>query len=202
MHKRGFAPILVLLIVLILGGIGFVAYSSFNKSPNTQILQSPTPLPSTNRFSVSSKQGWRKYTNLEQGFSIELPQSYIVDDKTFAQSVVIYSNEDMLQRKFGPVEQDELKIEITSPKKSFGNQKRYKDLKEFVYETDHDSGLVVANVSWIKVDDQEIPKEIDGDRELYYFLNDGFLYIITKKLNDSNLNPEFDQVLSTFRFLD
>ncbi len=195
----GFTPILILLIVLILGGIGFVAYSSFNKSPNTQILQSPTPLPSTNRFSVSSKQGWKKYTNLEQGFSIELPQGYIVDDKTFTQSVIIYSHEKMLQRKLGPIEQDELKIEITSPQKSSG-QKTYKSLQEFIYETDHDSGLVVENISWIKVTNEEIPKEIDGNRELYYLLNNGLLYHVVKKLNDSSLGEEFDQILSTFEF--
>lgn len=81
--KKGFTPILILVIVLVLAGIGFVAYQSFGTNLDLT-LQPPSP-------SSDPTANWKVYTNTLYNYKIELPTDWKVDDEISGEAVTFES---------------------------------------------------------------------------------------------------------------
>lgn len=88
--QKGFAPILVLVGILVIGVLvggtyysGLIKLPSFNQTPSVIITPSPkniaTPVPS----SINSTADWKTYTNTKYGYSVKYPSSIemVINDK-------------------------------------------------------------------------------------------------------------------------
>ena len=80
--KNGFAPILIILAIAILGVIGYFAYRNYNPKPQTLIVSSPNSSTTSGSNVV-----WKTYkTNTSYGnISFEYPDTYpvtLIDDST------------------------------------------------------------------------------------------------------------------------
>jgi len=103
MTKKGFAPILVLVIILILGVAGFGAIQSFKS--NTNLYPVPTGTGETaNLSSDENLQDWKTYRNEEYGFEIQYPPDFFV--KTSDINKIQISNNSLF-------EEDEFSLIIT-----------------------------------------------------------------------------------------
>src|SRR3990167_954644 len=80
-YQKGFAPILVLVIVLTLGIIGFVAMQSFQPKP----LVTPTPPANSSRDEVL--RDWKTYTNAQ--FTFNYPSIWFISEEK--DKVILYS---------------------------------------------------------------------------------------------------------------
>ena len=71
--SKGFTPILILIILLILGGVGFLIFKS------TEMNSSPTKTPAGSlvkeRNSVT-KESWKNYSNQKYRYTIQYPDSW------------------------------------------------------------------------------------------------------------------------------
>lgn len=96
MRQKGFAPIIILLVLVILGVVGYFAYSkgyiNINPSkstptvnPQLDLTSSPTPDPTAN---------WKTYTDSDNIFSIKYPSDwyYFVSSSNESGRYVIFSS--------------------------------------------------------------------------------------------------------------
>lgn len=153
---------------------------------------------------IQSENGWTTYTNSLQDYSIKYPSTYIIDPHSKEDGcLTLYSTQDVLDRQSQYPTINELEVSVCS---AFSNRpvgyepKTYTSLRQYVHEGDHESGLVVGNVSWMSINTFEVAKEKMGDTDRYYWLHNGILYYIDVQPNNSKLQKEVDQILSTFQF--
>ena len=85
MRQNGFAPILIVILIAAVAGLGgFLIYSQQPKTtlPQKQVATSSTPQPTpdeTVNTEASRSANWKTYTNKEYGYTIFYPPNYLLD---------------------------------------------------------------------------------------------------------------------------
>lgn len=135
-----------------------------------------------------SKNGWKKYTNIKQGYSIEFPDSYTTD-VGIANQLNLYPLYDKdLDKPTGT-------ISISGPDNT-SSRGDIESLTSYITDGQNmDSGI--GNVIWTKINGYEVAIERDYR---YYYFNRGHIYYIDKRINPT-LEKEFNEILNTFIFL-
>lgn len=82
MSEKGFAPIITLLVLVVLGALGYFAYTkgyiSINlPKPSASVIPSTTPNPFPTTDPTAN---WKTYTSMFQGFSFKIPNQFIVSE--------------------------------------------------------------------------------------------------------------------------
>lgn len=82
--KKGFAPLIILIVGLIIGTAAATAYFKFAKQPqqqtipaeNRQITYSPSPAMTSTTPTPDPTANWKRYANTKVGFQIKFPLSF------------------------------------------------------------------------------------------------------------------------------
>lgn len=83
MKQKGFTPILIVLLVAVLGIVGYFIYTNYSNSQSktepvvTQTNPIPTPAESTTSTEMAN---WKTYTNTYLGYSLKYPPDWILSD--------------------------------------------------------------------------------------------------------------------------
>lgn len=187
--RKGFAPIL---IVVVLGVIGIVGYLVLRptviRPPTPSSFLSPTPLPDFSDVTAN----WKKYINSQYGYSVKHPEG---SPPTEHKDEDIYLNfvsfGDRLKEGF-------LWFEITV---------RKADLNEEVDYINWQSGhslVKLTNEEDLSIEDFSA-KRLDYEPSKYDEPKPTSFIIINRNQHSYTISsrPEdIDQILSTFRFLD
>jgi len=194
LRPRSFAPILVLII---LGMIGVVAYLILK--PQTPSLY-PSPTPTASQAPNGDLANWKTYTNFEANYTIKYPEYYKVEELE-----IFGTKEKNLRLIFSSVKTRSIRISKHLNKDRESPEEFAKDLyiantfgqkepiigKDLLFEN-----TLVANINALKVsglwDDFVILVPLKD--MIYEFSASGF--------SDKKGLNEFDQILSTFQFLD
>ncbi len=198
--SKGFTPILILIILLILGGVGFLIFKS------TEMNSSPTKTPAGSlvkeRNSVT-KESWKNYSNQKYRYTIQYPDSWHLS--TSNEQLVGISSFDLSLPNTPPNNTITFEISATSSNET--------DFNKFVsnrYE-EYKNNSLLSNIGLKEesthVLDQSIPKEIslfnssgkNYTLELHILKNNIRYSVVVHKPNLST-DQTIDQVLSTFRF--
>jgi len=198
--QKGFAPILVLVIILILGGVGFVVMQSFQPKP----LVTPTP----NLSRDEDLRGWKTYTNAQ--FTFNYPSIWFISEEK--DKVILYSYDYTKLGDFNPPIDVPEGLDIFQIHISTDNQ--YADIKSW-FEKQKEKISPVTNKTYEFLSVKEVT--IDEFQGIYYEGADewgGGLYANTsfetpnKELVHFSTNlfykgheKTYNQILSTFRFL-
>jgi len=78
-RQKGFTPIIILFVVILLGVAGYIGYIKgyFKKIPSETTL-TPSPVP----ISTPDTLNWKTYTNNQYGFSFKYPNDWKFEDRT------------------------------------------------------------------------------------------------------------------------
>jgi|GEM_PF-3999730 len=141
---------------------------------------------------------FKTYVNTGLRYSFKYPSNYVFNSLSFEEGreqVGFCSSKDAFDR-FSYPKQNELCFSIrVYPTK-------YNSLKSYLQNAQiSDSSIQKNNVSWVNIGGQSIAKEIISQSDIYYFFNNGYIYTIDKNTNTSTQGGEFDQILSTFKFI-
>ena len=200
-YQKGFAPILVLVIVLTLGIIGFVAMQSFQPKP----LVTPTPPANSSRDEVL--RDWKTYTNAQ--FTFNYPSIWFISEEK--DKVILYSYDYTKLGDFNPPIDVPEGLDIFQIHISTDNQ--YADIKSW-FEKQKEKISPVTNKTYEFLSVKEVTMgEFQG---IYYEGADewgGGLYANTsfetpnKELVHFSTNlfykgheKTYNQILSTFEF--
>lgn len=178
-------------------------YRSINVSKNLVILPTqnpPTKLASFLTSSPSKTMGWETYTNMDQGYSIDVPIDYIasllsVHYEDGTPEIGFCGGKNVESWSFKP---NEFCL-ILSCSKS-----KHRSLRSYIKDGEQvDSGIVANNVSWVTIGGKEAAREKMGNYSyMYYFYNNGSICTIFPENNQSPLyNEIFNKIISTFKFL-
>ena len=105
MKKNGFAPLIIISVLTILGAIGYFGYKNYLLKPQNPVVPDPTTT-------------WKTYSNSDVGFSFKYPNSFI-------EKPVGTKNEEV--KLFAGDNQYSLLLKISSDSKAYN----IKNLKEF-----------------------------------------------------------------------
>lgn len=180
---NGFTPILVLIIVLIVGGVGFLVFKTNPPSPFG------SPKPSAEAATPDSISDWKTYENTKYEYSFKYPQGTTLQS-TAAGIGIVSPNPDSSEISFG--------LQNT-------NQERVQ-----VYAIDYFATLINPN-QWdkteVQINGESVEKyayKQDKNQFLYRFKNQktetqvDFTYKCSQC--ESKNSKLFDQILSTFQF--
>lgn len=146
-----------------------------------------------------TKDGWAKYINTVQGYSIEFPSRY-TNDTEIQDALTLYdveSDSDIGMR----ASRNGIEITIYAPH-SVTDPPVTESLRAYIEEgIQKDSGIVAQQVSWIKHNGQDIAVEDIGNILRYYLYSNGHVYVIDRKQNNPALNDEFNMILASLKFL-
>lgn len=102
MKQKGFAPVIIILALALVGALGYIAYLKgyFNSLiikpslfPNTLVITSPSPVSSREMPPEDPTAGWKTYTNNVYSFVFKYPPEYYIktsDDLTGATSFIVF----------------------------------------------------------------------------------------------------------------
>lgn len=146
-----------------------------------------------------SKEGWVKYVNTQQGYSVEFPSRY-TSDTMIQDALTLYDVES--DAGIGErASRNGIKIDIYAPH-NVTDPPVTESLRAYIEEgIQKDSGIVAQQVSWTKLNGQDIAVEDIGNILRYYLYNGGHIYVIDKTQYNPALSEEFDTILSSIKFL-
>lgn len=215
-YPRGISKQATLLVLLLFAaGVLAFAYKFFvisNHNNQTQQDQlNPLSLSPTihelkyNKFVNSiplergTKDGWAKYINTVQGYSIEFPSRY-TNDTEIQDTLTLYDVES--ESGIGErASRNGIKIDIYAPH-NVTDPPVTESLRAYIEDgIQQDSGIVAQQVSWTKLNGQDIAVEDIGNILRYYLYNGGHIYVIDKTQYNPALSEEFDTILSSIKFL-
>ena len=211
---------IVLIALLILAGATFYKINLLAK-PNILTSQLPTPgntqtsreqyyatYINSSELESGDKEKWLRYRNINQGYSIEFPQSYIVNTYGLKAGILeICSHSPFLGNiYFSSWKNNELCVTVFAPK-SLDKEGDEKSLRNFIqkqfgeFKTEPSNGINPSSITWIEVAGQEaaFKKELVGATA--YFFNKGYVYAINSSEYSDEHDEVFDQILSTFKFI-
>lgn len=186
--QKGFAPIYILIGILILGIIGGGAYyfgkSQVARSQPTQPTITPSPIP-------DETVNWKTYTNLQYGYSVKYPsslnQSEISGNDTYLSMITFNGSVNNSDWFSIAVRDSNLQDEIKYQKSRIEGHVLVKLTKE--------KEIMVGGFSGVLL--EYTPDEPDnGSTTSFVIFNNGkYSYTI------SGAPQTLDQILSTFKFL-
>ena len=207
MKQKGFAPIIILLVITVIGGVGYFAYIKGYLNyfiPKSNFNSIPIPPPSSDLTA-----NWKTYTNTKYGYTIEYPSNYFVGfydviSGNFNAATGAEHQLDMLPPT-KDVFNNFLQIQVVNLKEVVNNN--YKESKnhfqttsisdlvnsKFAGYSDYEysfTGQALETIGWGGV----VTK---GTYKVIFFQKDGNIYSIYLKDSDS-----FNKILSTFKFAD
>jgi hypothetical protein len=195
--QKGFAPILLLVgiivIALIGGGVYYLGTKNTSTPAQNQIAATPTPShlkePASN---------WKTYTNTQYGYSIKYPANANFSEETFTQS-------QFYGKSLGAIH---IGIPAKNPNKESPTSKI---VNVYIWNSSTDQPLYSAAMKHGKYIDignykalYDVPlREAGPEQKIYYIQGPNKFYEISQDdllpLEESSI---FDQILSTFKFLD
>lgn len=178
--RRGFAPILVIIIVAI-AVIGAIAYSQFKTKPQIQ--------PSTSPFPIDEKANWKTYENKKYGYSIKYPPRMIISPPYKSLS----SAEDSATIDISAADSKKLLMTINS--RSFGDKTRLADALNDVFLPEsikEGKNILIDDHAAFYTSSVVLIQQNDYDFIILNSYNSG------KNEQDQQL---FDQIISTFKFI-
>ncbi len=198
MNTKGFTPVVLVLIVVVLVAIGAVGYF---------VARNGQPPPPASSPSSTDTTSWKTYRNEQYGFEFKYPAAWRMDtydgSPTLlggeALSLQIYSYpENNTYNPGAPVPQNEIKIEGDVYRTVGSLDELIKKLGGFnnVVRTED---IVINGVVGKKVwtHDEEFGMEVLG----VYYVDGGRGFSLTSWPSNSIYLNEFDQILSTFKFI-
>lgn len=203
MNKNGFAPVIIIFIIAILGVVGYFGYkNSLTKSQNTVVL-SPTPFSMPTISSDIST--WGTYTDNIYSYSIKYPKGWFIDISTKNEVHIANFTDEQLT--------DQEKKDILG-----GLKKDVASIVLGVYEETVTNGTPLLD--WLKANDHYVsgmsgePTSVkqttiagypglilndEGTGLFYVFSTKSHVYYAFLNSNDSQFDGVIDQVLSTFK---
>jgi len=192
-RQKGFAPIIIVLVLALLGSLGYIAYLRGYLSfhiPNKTII-TPTSYPIETKTSSGTMPtenpaaNWKTYTNDQYHFSFKYPEWVILDDKSVAGTAQVL----LIAQGF-----NETKISA-----------RKDDQSEYYLDTAPVGRAVIGNLSGNKY---RLPQgycdgpECSSPILAVTVVNNGIKYIFSVYVGkDVNTFTELEsQILSTFEF--
>lgn len=180
-NQKGFIPVIIILVVLI--GIGGIFYLRLPKYRFGAILS--TPLPT----SISSISNWKTYVNTELGYSIKIPSTWSYDDQHSKINVSFENNQNQdVDGNFS--------ILVT---KAESIDKYLGEALSSYYKSTTLNNLSLAGVTATKVTTR-LNNESTYSQD-WFVINKNRMYIISYTTYQEVEN-KFDQILSTFKFID
>lgn len=145
MKQKGFANIILVIVIVIL--VGIVGYFIFIKK-SEPIAQQPTPTPTQTKSPVSptptptnQATNLKTYTNTQYGFEVQIPTDWTVDKSSSANELFFYSSiskkendarvlrcKDQTVRKNEPLECSQRNIDMYFTNTIYGNDGNKKEI--------------------------------------------------------------------------
>lgn len=189
LYERGFAPVIILLFVVVLGAIGFYSYQKYNSQKVGLISFSPTT--SASQLTAGDTSNWKTYTSKEYGFSFNYPQGWIIGSE--APDLRFFINSDEIRFSEGGESNpgnEQLTVLVKKPDTRSIQQaaKYYEDANSFL----EDYKVTISKI---------------GNLDALYFSNTKNIFILGSDKGivfapGPNNKIILDQILSTFKFLD
>lgn len=196
MNQKGFAPVIILIVILILAVLGSGAYllgKSATKPQNPVVVQTPKPIITPQASSVSDETAeWKIFTDNERGFLFKYPSNW--DDPDYCSADPESSSNELPANCIKTV--------------IFTN-----DIPDENAELGRD--LILISSTQIKIDGYDAKRKIfsvaDSIPDTYqvWVYKDNKTIMLwlsyvgsgTSKEEGDNFVHIFDQILSTFKFL-
>lgn len=193
-NQKGLAPIIIILIVVAILAGGILAWQCgwISKTPTPTPTSTPTPTP-TPTSTPDETADWKTYTNEEYGFEVKYPDSWIIDEKTYntVKPLYVLSLSNKQKFKTGRIEID---IQSTT----------YPSILSWAKEAHGPHGLQEVKVGKEEILGQQF---IEKKKIFTGLLKNNFLYQIIlfgeiEEPKKSEIETVYNQILSTFKFLD
>ncbi len=182
--QKGFTPILILIVFLVLGGVGFLLFK------NTKVNPSPTPLgspkPSAEAATPDPTADWKKYTNSTHNYALKYPSEFDVSlDETWAR----------------PEDHVSVKSPDSNINLDFTNGAQGSDCANALCESQRELEFTISGEQFVAT--EHYPDAFNNySFEIYIPDNQGNerISISVKYKNPPDVKT-IDQILSTFKFI-
>lgn len=199
MRQKGFAPVIILLVVLLLGVLGYFAftkgYVSVNlPKPSASVIPSPIPSPSS---STDPTANWKTYSDDLHGITFKYPLSWTLTEKEGqSEKEIVYNSSVELIKA-------DAKINMIFNVDGIGGMPTTYEGKPFTL----DGHKLFQFNGYYNYNNTKIVGISDSLTTLGVFRINNITYLIHltypatfKGTEEKNLLQEFDQILSTFKF--
>jgi hypothetical protein len=201
MRQKGFAPILILLILIGLGFVGYFAYKNYSAPKSIVFPNPPTNSPTATPIITVSTAGRKTYTNNQLGYEITYPGSNTTIQSDVQSTTITYS----VPTKGGINDfpfPDRFRVEI----RKLDNPKNI-SLKVLGNENFATDSKVPYDLGWKDVVFNNVPAIVsthmlpgDGGTQTVYILQENSSVIaVWKEVVDTTYENIADQILSTFK---
>lgn len=205
MKQKGFAPIIIL-VLIVLGVLGYFVYQNY-LAPKGSALGPYTPLKSSNyNISTNESEKLSTYNNSKFNFLFKYPNNWKFTEKVDESYIPRNGEGFSFDIDPGGTSLDVAVLDLNRP------DARYKSLDDFAKEDSGGRGDMVTNITIDGLQGKsyyqpEDPGSVTPSTTIYLF-NKSKNYILVFRFvdptmgHDNTFKKEFDQLLSTFKFLD
>lgn len=199
MRQKGFIPIIILLVVVVLGVVGYFAftkgYLSVNlPKPSASVI--PSALPNTSTTSDPTE-NWKTYSDDLHGITFKYPLSWTLTEKEGQ------SEKEIVYNSLVELIKADAKINMIFNVDGIGGMPTTYEGKPFTLDG-HNlfqfNGYYISNASKIVgISDSLTTLGVFRINNITYLIH--LTYPVTYKgMEEKSLLQEFDQILSTFKF--
>jgi hypothetical protein len=194
MTQKGFAPILLIILIGALSVSGYFIYK--NKTPPKLSQNNATSLPSVNPTTLpSTGNGWKKYTNSKLGFTVNYPSNGFVRVPCENEEEFFYLTPGNHPEPTSPqncARDSRFNIEIVANEFPPDLDSRYK----FVFKKLSVGGVEAFHYTF----EPKAPLDGPGEEwyEVIYFQNNGLFYNAYNRNKENS--PVFLEILKSFKF--
>lgn len=212
MKKNGFAPLIIILVIALLGVVGYFGYKNYLVKPQVLTIPSPSPLSVPDQTKVLSQiPGWKIYTNTKYHFSIEYPEDWTFrefPDTHTGASFRLASDSNDLNHEHISVDFNSRSTDLIGvPFEEYVKKGAIEDIQNFVSLATITkivtlSGLVGYKTTWNVQEMNQPTGKTSMSMPITYFDtkdSNGDTVWITE--SDSSYSNIYDQMLSTFKFI-
>ena len=194
-YSKGFVQIFILIILVLVGvgGIGYYAYKNgqikFPPQNTTPINPSPTPDPTA---------VWKVYNDPEGKFSFKYPDRFVIATENKKEVVFAFSNANAPIAQLRPFTvRSYLSLDFTKLSNCIDQGHKYPCIVLHL-----DGSSVVTNTANQEFSEAFVLKSYDGLDFRYVQVYNKNIEIEIEPTDDKSLSKIFNQILSTFKFLD
>ncbi len=208
MNQKGFAPIIILLAVLFIAGLGGAYYfgTYVNKplqpQPTIQpLVSSPTQqltVPVTTA-KIDETANWKTYTSQKNSFSLKYPSGMEIEEKSDNYTAFILA---------GPTQKKQTELYDGIGLFIIKGTLQGRSLKNFVEAEAKQAGEMVKPITTTYISSYEAYTYTSrglGEHTYIYIANNGTYWEIINSTGDpthKGFQKTVDQILSTFRFIE
>jgi hypothetical protein len=215
--------IFIIIIIIIVGGLGYWILSR-PATPEYNSISNKTPISSeTPTAEVADTSGWQTYTNEEHGYSLKYPADCLYGplpgeckqsppEERPQECLCFLNGEDTYGVSFQSLtaEDDHFRMasfSILHPSSDFYNPPAGSDLIDWLKEKDSwedipdETNMELDGIPAVRV--YTPPSQGAGSQEsIYFILNDKLFNFNILEVDNEDNREFYNQVLSSFRFLD